>query len=55
MPNKPHVPRAPDALSFRIGHWAEASATGWGLAVLVVLAILLALVVLAAGPALLPH
>ena len=45
MPNKPLHPRAPDALSFRIGRWAEASATGWGLAV----------VTLVAWPVLLAH
>jgi hypothetical protein len=55
MPNKPASPRAPDTLSFRIGTWVEASATGWGLVVLVALAILLAMVVLARWPNLLPH
>ena len=55
MPTKPSPPRAPDTLSFRIGRWAEASATGWGLAVLVVLMILLAGLILVARPALLFH
>lgn len=39
MPNKPHPRRAPSALSFKIGRWAEAHATGWGLMALVILAI----------------
>jgi hypothetical protein len=38
-----------DALSFRIGRWAEARATGWGVAALVVLAGLAAAVVLWGG------
>ena len=53
MPNKPPAPRAPDTLSFRIGRWVEASATGWGLATLVLLAVLLSAVALVAGPGLL--
>jgi hypothetical protein len=52
---KPSTRRAPNALSFKIGTWAEASATGWGLAVLVILAILMAVVASARWPGLLPH
>jgi hypothetical protein len=56
MPDKSLAPRAQSAISFRIGRWAQASATGWGVAALVVLAaMLLATVVLGAGPTLLPH
>ncbi len=52
---KPHLtPRGETALSFRIGRWAEARATGWGVAALVALAALLAAAVLN-GPVLLPH
>jgi hypothetical protein len=54
MPSKPASPRAPNSLSFRIGAWIEASATGWGLAVLVALAILLAVVIVVRWPDLLP-
>ena len=49
------APRPPSAVSFRIGRWAQAQATGWGVAALVVLAALLAAVILHLGPGLLPH
>jgi hypothetical protein len=55
MPNTARHSRPPSALSFKIGRWAQASATGWGVAALVVLAILLAAVILLAGPAVLRH
>jgi hypothetical protein len=55
VPDKSHHPRAPSALSFKVGRWAEAHATGWGLAALVVLAMVAAGVVVAMGPGLLPH
>jgi hypothetical protein len=54
MPNT--LPKSPDgaSLSFRIGRWAEARATGWGVAALVVLAALAAAVILS-GRLVLPH
>jgi negative regulator of sigma E activity len=45
MANNRDCPQAPSALSLRIGRW-EARATGWGVAALVVLAVLFAAVVL---------
>jgi hypothetical protein len=55
MPQDPHPPSTPSALSLKIGRWAEARATGWGIAALVVLAVLGAAVALG-GPGLLaPH
>lgn len=47
MPNDP--PRSESAVSFKLGRWAEARATGWGVAALVVLCTLLAAVVLIRG------
>jgi hypothetical protein len=42
MPTDEPPTRALSALSFKIGRWAEARATGWGVAVLpVVLVVLL--------------
>lgn len=55
MSREPPASRAPDTLSFKIGRWVEASATGWGLATLVVLAILLTAVAVIAGPSLWPR
>ena len=48
MPIKPSRPES--ALSFKLGRWAEAHATGWGVAALVALCALLAAVVLVLGP-----
>jgi hypothetical protein len=47
MPNDP--PRPESAVSFKLGRWAEARATGWGVAALVALCALLAAVVLMGG------
>jgi hypothetical protein len=56
MSDKHLTPRARSVISLRIGRWARVSATGWGVAALVVLAaMLLAAVVLGDGPRLLPH
>lgn len=55
MPNTPLTPPARDALSFRIGRWAEANATGLGLAALVAIVLLGAAAALIAGPILLAH
>lgn len=54
MSNTARSTRDETALSFKIGRWAEARATGWGVAALVILAGLAALVVLS-GRTLLLH
>ncbi len=54
MPNPPKTAHVGSALSFRLGRWAEAHATGWGVPALVVLAVLLAAAVMS-GRVLLPH
>lgn len=54
MSKDPNLPAAASALSLKIGRWAEARATGWGIAALVLLAGLAAAVALGA-PGLLAH
>jgi hypothetical protein len=54
MRNPPETLRETAALSLKIGRWAEARATGWGVVALVILAALLAAVVLS-GRTLLGH
>lgn len=54
MSKAPDFPSVPSALSLKIGRWAEARATGWGIVALVVLAVLGAAVALG-GPGLLAH
>ena len=49
MPNTAPSSREETALSFKIGRWAEARATGWGVAALVILAGLAAAVALSGG------
>lgn len=39
MPDKRPTQRAPSTLSFKIGRWMEATATGWGIVALMVLAL----------------
>jgi hypothetical protein len=41
--------RSESAVSFKLGRWAEARATGWGVAALVALCALLAAVVVMGG------
>jgi hypothetical protein len=38
MSKHPDPPASRNALSFRLGRWAEARASGWGIAALVLLA-----------------
>jgi len=40
MPSSPPVSRAGNSFSVRIGRWVEASATGWGIAGVLALAVL---------------
>jgi len=46
MPHNAPIPRPSSSLSVKIGRWAEAQATGWGIVALVVLAVLGAVVAL---------
>jgi hypothetical protein len=39
-------PAAPNAVSFKLGRWAEAQASGWGVVALVILATLLAAILI---------
>lgn len=55
MPIDPKAWRPRNALSLKIGRWAEASATGWGILALLLLAGLFAAVVVGAAPLSLPR
>jgi hypothetical protein len=46
MPDQRRSPRAPSTLSFKIGRWVEASASGWGIVALTILALVLSAAVI---------